>query len=569
MLGNRGGIRLRYIIIARLSDSGSGSRFRLHFFCTHMLLRRMPGSGYSSGRSPVYAQHGLVCSSQALASTTGLSILRQGGNAIDAAIATAAVQAVIEPGSTGIGGDGFALVWSAQDAKLYGLNGSGRAPAKLSADQLTTPQMPERGPLSVTVPGVVDCWWQLHQRFGQLPWAQILQPAIAYAASGFPVQPIAALAWSEAAPLLAQTPDAAACYLPAPRPGSIAKLPRLAQTLNTIAEQGRDGFYQGAVAAEIARACAQLGSPLSQEDLAAHTATWQEPLSTLYREVTLYELPPNGQGLVALQMLNFLEGEDLGRFEHNSAPYLHRLIEAKKLAYADRDAFYGDPDHEALPLARLVSKDYAHQRWRQLFNSACAMPEPAPAGPIHRGDTVYLCAVDREGNAVSLINSLFENFGSGLVAGETGVLLQNRGAMFSLEPGHPNFLVAGKRPLHTIIPAMAFRHEKPWLVFGVMGGHLQPHGQVQVLLNQLEFGMDVQQAGEAPRFFHEQGPTGSRVLLEPGISAEVAAQLADLGHPIGSRLRHFGGYQGIVIDPETGVLAGGSDPRKDGCAVGF
>ncbi|MBD2100567.1 gamma-glutamyltransferase [Leptolyngbya sp. FACHB-261] len=523
---------------------------------------------YPIGRSPVYARRGMVCSSQVLASTAGLQILWQGGNAVDAAIATAAVQTVIEPGSTGLGGDGFALVWWAKDQQLYGLNGSGRAPAGLSIDQIGADQMPERGPLSVTVPGVVDCWWQLHQRFGRLSWDQILQPAIDFAATGFPVQPIAAAAWRAEAPLLAKDPDAAACYLPAPQASEIAELPRLAQTLRVVAAQGRDGFYQGAVAAEIARACAVVGCPLNESDLAAHTSDWIEPLSTTYRDVTLYELPPNGHGLVALQMLNFLEGENLSRFEHNSADYLHRLIEAKKLAYADRDAFYGDLDFSQVPLTQLVSKAYAQERWR-LFKPERALPEPVPPGTPSRGDTVYLCAVDSEGNAVSLINSLFDDFGSGLVAGETGVVLQNRGSMFSLEPGHPNSLAPRKRPLHTIIPAMAFRDGKPWLVFGVMGGHLQPHGQVQVLLNQLEFGMDAQQAGEAPRFFHEILPGGNRVSLEPGIGATVAEQLAALGHAIGSRDRTFGGYQAIAIDSETGVLTGGSDPRKDGSAVGF
>jgi gamma-glutamyltranspeptidase/glutathione hydrolase len=538
-------------------------------------------------RPPVIVRNGLIATSQPLASAAGLRVLQDGGNAIDAAVTAAAVLAVTEPTMTGVGGDLFAIVYDAKSGKLTGLNASGRAPAKATpaafrARGLT--DIPNGGPLSVSVPGAVDGWAELLERFGTRTLARALEPAIGYARGGFAVTPVIAEQWNGAADRLAKDPAAAATFLVdgrAPRPGEIFANPRLAATLQTIAQGGRDAFYRGPLAQAIAADMAKRDAFLTAEDLAAHTSDWVDPISTSYRGHDVYELPPNTQGFAALEMLNILEAYDLAALGHNSAAYLHLLVEAKKIAYADRDAYLADPG--SVPrdlLRRLISKDYAAQRRKEINLSKAGTYAPANqvseagdrannplgSGPwtVAAGDTVYLTAADQHGNIVSLIQSLFNTFGAGIVAGDTGIALHNRGSLFSLSASHPNVIGLGKRPFHTLVPAMVLKDGRPWLSFGVMGGDHQAQGHVQVLLNLIDFRMDVQAAGDAPRFNHT-----SRLALEDGISGEVRAKLAAMGHALAEPSGTHGGYQAILIDPRTKALSGGSDRRKDGVAVGY
>jgi gamma-glutamyltranspeptidase/glutathione hydrolase len=425
---------------------------------------------------------------------------------------------------------------------------------------------------------VADGWSQLLSRHGTFPLARALAPAISYAREGFPVAEIVAAQWREVEDVLRRDPDAAATFLPggrAPRAGEIFSNPGLARTLELIAREGADAFYRGPLAATFASHLAGRGGLLEEADFAGHRADWVEPLRTPFRGVEVCELPPNTQGFVALQMLNLVEGFDLRSAGHNTADYLHLLIEAKRLAFADRDAFLADPAHVPPALLEaLISKTYAADRRREIdpHRAATAVApgirrastDAAPP-PVGRGDTVHLAAADSDGNVISLIQSLFESFGSCVVAGDTGVVFQNRGRLFSLDPAHPNCVAPGKRPLHTLIPGMALRRGRPWLSFGVMGGDMQPQGHVQVLLNLLEFGMTIQDAGDAPRFRHS--PAG--VALETNIGPEARAGLAARGHVLIDTPGVFGGFQGVLIDPESGVLAGGSDMRKDGGAVGY
>ena len=520
-------------------------------------------------RSAVLASNGMVATSQPLAAQAGLRILQQGGNAIDAAVATAAVLNVVEPMSTGIGGDMFAIVYLAKTGELAGLNGSGRSGYAASIDFFTRQGMkaiPTTGVHSVSVPGAVDGWETLLKKYGTMSLAQVLQPAIDYAAKGFPVSEIIAASWEQSVEKLKAHSDTASTYLiegRAPRVGENFAQPNLANSLRKIALGGSDAFYRGDIAREIVASLQRLGGQLTTRDFAEHHSTWVKPVSTTYRGIRLYELPPNGQGIAALEMLNILEGFDLKSLGHNSAEYLHLLVEAKKLAFADRDAYYADPDKVKVPVEKLISKEYGERQRRRIdVNKAGKSVVP---GLLEQGDTIYLTVVDKDRNCVSFINSLFHGFGSGIVAGKTGICLQNRGALFSLDPKHPNRLEPHKRPFHTIIPAMAFKNEKPWLVFGVMGGDMQPQGHVQVLINMVDFGMNVQLAGEAARFRDlEEG-----LALESEIGAEVRRKLIDKGHKIVWLVGEFGGYQAIMIDPDTGVLMGGSDPRKDGCVVGW
>lgn len=545
---------------------------------------------FPSRRSVVRAQNGMLATSQPLAASAGLRTLLNGGNAIDAAVTAAAVLNVVEPMSTGIGGDMFALVWYAREKKLYALNGSGRAPNALNIGEVrkrgTLRGMPTMGWLPVTVPGAVDGWAQLLDRFGTMKFADVLQPAIEYAENGFPVSEIIARLWAKSQPKLDMNPAAARAYLhreETPRVGEIHKQPDLAKTLRALAEGGRDVFYCGEIADKIAAHARDTGGFLTREDLANHTSTWDEPLATTYRDgasshttresgsmrddapdVTLYECPPNGQGIVALATLNLLEGFVLREMEHNSAEYLHLIIEALKLAFADAFAHVADPRVVPVPTAQMLSKEYAATR-RARIDPERAMLQPHTG--IHGSDTIYLTVVDKERNCVSFINSLYEGFGSGIVVPGTGICLQNRGANFSLDPQSPNALAPNKRPYHTIIPAMAFRNNVPWLSFGVMGGFMQPQGHVQVLLNQVDFGMDPQRALDAPRV--RVFGDGS-VALEDAFDNDTRVALTARGH----RLVHaepdeFGGGQIILLDPETGALAAGSDPRKDGAAVGY
>jgi gamma-glutamyltranspeptidase/glutathione hydrolase len=526
---------------------------------------------YPSRRSVVRALNGIVATSQPLAVHAGVRILLQGGNAIDAAIATAAALNVVEPMSTGIGGDMFALVWIAREQKLYALNGSGRAPNALTIDEArkrgALRGMPTMGWLPVTVPGAVDGWAQLLERFGRMKFADVLHPAIEYAEQGFPVSELIANAWASLQPKLDMNPSAARAYLhrdQAPRVGEIHKQPDLAKTLRALAEGGRDVFYRGEIADKIAQHASDTGGLITRADLANHTSTWDEPISTTYHDVTLYECPPNGQGIVALETLNLLENFDLRALEHNSAEYLHLLIEAMKLAFADAFAHVADPRVVPVPTAQLLDKAYAAKR-RTLIDMAHALEMP-PTG-IKGSDTVYLSVVDQERNCVSFINSLYEGFGSGIVVPGTGICLQNRGANFSLDPQSPNALAPNKRPYHTIIPAMAFKHGQPWLTYGVMGGFMQPQGHVQVLLNMYDFQMDPQRALDAPRVrvFGD-----GAVALEDAFDNDTRLALASRGHRlVESDPDEFGGGQIIALEPETGALAAGSDPRKDGCAIGY
>jgi gamma-glutamyltranspeptidase/glutathione hydrolase len=529
-----------------------------------------PAPDAKLGRSPVLATRGMVATSQPLAAVAGLRVLQEGGNAIDAAIATAAVLNVVEPMMAGIGGDLFALVYDADSQKLYGLNATGRAGALASAQKLRErglERIPYDDILSVTVPGALDGWEMLQSRFGSRPLAELLEPAIFYAESGFPVSEIIATDWELSVPKLKRHPDSTSTYLVdgrAPRHGEIFKSPDLGRTFRLIAEKGPDVFYRGELARRIVDFVQAEGGFLTYEDLANHHGDWVEPISTPYRDATVYQIPPNSQGFVALEMLNILEGFDLQKLGHNSAEYFHRMIEAKKLAFADRDRYLADPEKVLVPLEKLISKEYAAER-RRLIDSERAATEVAP-GLIDSTETVYLTVVDEKRNVVSFIYSVFDDFGSGRVVPGTGIALQNRGAGFSLESGHPNEMAPGKRALHTNMPGMVFKNGKPWISYGVMGGDMQPQGHAQVLSNIIDFGMNVQQAGEAPRFRHF---SEGAVAFESGVDIDVLQALIQKGHRPMIRMAVYGGYQAIEIDWENGVLIGGSDPRKDGCALGY
>jgi len=528
-----------------------------------------PAANQHGTRSPVLAMNGMVATSQPLASAAALRVLQDGGNAVDGAIAAAAVLNVVEPQSTGIGGDMFALVYMQQDRKPVALNGGGWSGSKASEDFFPSRNLesiPMTGMHSVSVPGAVAGWFKLHQKYGKLPMSRILSPAIEYAEKGFPVSDIISGQWHGAEEKLRSTPDAARALLidgRAPRHGEIFKMPDLARSLKMLAEQGRDAFYKGEIGKKIVAFSEKNDGMFTLGDFAEFDAQWVEPVFTKYRDYDVYELGPQTQGITALEMLNILEGYDLKSLVHNSPEYLHLMIEAKKLAFADRDAYIADPDKAGVRVLDLISKEYAAER-RKLIDPNHAMASPKPGLP-ENGDTVYLTVVDKDRNAVSFINSLFESFGSGLVAGDTGIVLQNRGSLFRLEPRHPNVIAPRKRPFHTLIPGMVLKDGKPFFSFGVMGGDNQPQGHVQVLANLIDFGMDVQQAGESPRFRH----SGTEVLLESAFDANVRASLSKKGHNVVGAHDAWGGYQGILIDPRNGVLIGGSDPRKDGLAMGW
>ena len=529
-----------------------------------------PAKDTRLGRSPVLARNGMIATSQPLASAAGLRVLMDGGNAVDAAITAAAVLNVVEPMMCGIGGDLFALYWEAETGTLHGLNATGRAGSRADAARLRSEgmtRMPGNGPLAVTVPGALDGWEELVIRFGSRPLGELLQPAIRHAEEGFPVSEVISVQWKSAEARLARHPATAAAYLVegkrAPEHGEVFRSPDLARTFRKIAGQGTQVFYRGEIAEAIHGFLEAEGGLVTREDLAAHDSSWVEPISTTYRGVEIFQIPPNSQGFAALEMLNILEGyDDLPALGHNSAAYLHRLIEAKKLAFADRDAYLGDPEHMRVPVETLISKRYAATRRAAIAPNRAAR-EVAP-GMTDDGDTIYLTVVDEQRNAISLIYSLFGSFGSGLVVPGTGIALQNRGTGFSLEEGHPNELAPGKRALHTNMPGMAFRDGRPWVSYGVMGGDMQPQGHTQVLLNLVDFGMSVQKAGEMPRFRH--GAYG--VGIESGVDPDALAALHRMGHTLMTRFGAYGGYQAIMIDWENGVLLGGSDPRKDGAAMG-
>jgi gamma-glutamyltranspeptidase / glutathione hydrolase len=517
----------------------------------------------------------MVASSQPLASVAGLEVLKRGGNAVDAAIAMAAVLNVTEPMMTGIGGDMFALVYWSKTKELKGLNASGRAPRALSLEHFgkkNIRQMPQFGMESITVPGAFDGWVALNEKYGTMKLADLLAPAIGYAENGFPVMEKTAEDWEAEVGKLNRNYSAASNYLVngrAPRAGEIFRQPNLARTFRTLASGGRDAFYKGEIAQAIVDYCRKYGGFITLEDLAATKHDWVDPISTNYRGYDVYEIPPNGQGITALIALNILEGFDLKKLSTQPQRYYHTLIEATKLAFADRNRYIADPSFAKVPVSQLLSKEYAARR-RALIDPNKALDSPPP-GDVNVGtDTTYLTVVDKDGNAVSFINSLFDAFGSGIVAGDTGIVLQNRGSSFSLNPDHPNRLEPGKRPFHTIIPAIVLKDEELFMSFGVMGGAIQPQGHVQVLVNLIDRGMNLQQAIDAPRY---RFMAGKGVLLEDELGATLIQRLLSLGHvrakPPGVLRSSMGGGQAIMIDPVSKTLMGASDPRKDGMALGY
>jgi len=521
-----------------------------------------------SGRSTVYAPNDAVATSQPLATTTALEILAAGGNAIDAAVAAAAVLNVTEPHMTGMGGDMFAILWDASSGRLVGLDASGKSGSNINVDALLAeeePSVPGSGPRSVTVPGALSGWSALIQEYGTMTLADILAPAIRIANTGFPVTPIIAQDWAGTVNGLRRDTGAAATFLvdgEAPKAGDWFQNPDLAQTFQRVADGGPQVFYGGDLGREIVDGLARLGGYLTLEDLRSHEARWVEPLSIEYKGYQLWELPPAGQGIAALQMLKMLEGYDFSVMEHNSAEYLHTLIEAKKLAHADLDRYIADPDHMDVQPEALLDATYLTGR-AALIDPVRAADRPDPGHLVTDSETIYLTVADRHGNMISFINSIYGYFGSRVVVPGTGLVLQNRGAGFTLEEGHPNQIAPNKRPLHTIIPAFVTKDREPWLSYGVMGGSMQPQGHVQVLLNMVEFGMDPQEAIDAARFRHF---SGTRVAIE-NLDPEVGSALEALGH----QLRDpqgiaFGGGQAILRLVRGWAAA--SDPRKDGMAAG-
>ena len=529
----------------------------------------------TQGRAMVISRRGVVSAENPLAAQAGASVLAHGGNAVDAAIATNAVMGVVEPMMNGIGGDLFAIVYDAKSGKLYGLNASGWAPAGLSIEFLKSKdiaKMPQEGIQSVTVPGAVDGWSNLLARFGTKKFSEVLAPAIYYAREGFPVPEWDAAYWADAVDILRQDRNAAATYLPdgrSPRVGEIFRNPDLAHSLESLASGGRDAYYKGAIAKTILALSAKLGGTMTLEDLADYSSEWVEPISTTYHGWTVYEIPPNGQGIAALEMLNIMESFSLAHFGHNSTDALHAMIEAKKLAYADMYRYVADPKFSQVPIQRMLSKEYAAQR-AKLVDMAKANCDVLPGKPdlSTSGDTTYLTVTDSDGNMVSLIQSNYAEFGSGLVADGTGFALQNRGGLFSLDPNSPNQLAGHKRPLHTIIPGFMTNGQER-IAFGIMGGFNQAQAHAQFVSNVVDFGMNIQEALEAARF-RKLTFAGCDVDLEDRIPLAVRDGLTQRGHQIklhGAYSAIVGGGQAVQRDISTGVNYGASDPRKDGEAI--
>lgn len=535
-------------------------------------------------RSVVISQHGMVATSHPLAAQVGLDVLKAGGNAADAAIAVNAMLGVVEPMSCGIGGDMFAIYWDAKKRTLSGLNASGRSPYALTREvfaERKLQQIPEVGPLSWSVPGCVSGWEALHGRFGSQPLAELLRQPIATAEAGFPVTQVIAGYWKGAEGPLAQWPDSRRTYLVdgkrAPREGEVFRLPELARTYRAIAAQGAAAFYEGEIAQKIVAFSEANGGYLSLKDFRDHRADWVEPVSTDYRGYRVWELPPNGQGIAALQILNVLQRFDIRSMGPGSADYLHLFTEAKKLAFADRARFYADPEFHALPVSGLISPEYAARQAARIDLAKAATDVPAGDPRLSHGDTVYLTVVDQDRNCCSFIQSVYYGFGSKVVPGDVGFVMQNRGALFALDEGHLNALEPHKRPFHTIIPAMVTKDDRPWFCFGVMGGDMQPQGHAQVLVNMIDFGMNPQAAGDAARVRHlgSATPTGQKaqgggtLVVESGVSDEVIKALRSRGHEVRRGKGGFGGYQGILIDWQNKTLQGASESRKDGAAVGY
>jgi gamma-glutamyltranspeptidase/glutathione hydrolase len=547
---------------------------------------------------PAVAKHGMVATTHPLAAEIGVEVLKSGGNAMDAAIAANAAMGLMEPMSCGVGGDLFAIVYWQKGAvrgggglegrpigagRMYGLNASGRSPLKLSLETFRAKgitEIPMTGPLSWSVPGCVDGWRVLLDAFGTRGLGDLLQPAIHYASAGFPVPRTIAGLWKNNVDFLQPSPDAVATYLPDGKPpleGETFRNPRLGETYRLLAEQGPDAFYKGTIAKQIVEFSAANGGYFSLEDFARHTSTWVEPVSSNYRGYDVFEIPPPGQGISVLQILNILEGFDLGQMGRDSADWWHLFAEAKKLAYADRGQFYADPEFVTVPTQELISKKYAAKRRERIDMRRAAAEVPFGNPEWGKSDTIYMTVVDKDRNCVSLIQSVYRSFGSGLVPGKLGFALQNRGTLFALDEKHPNCFAPGKRPFHTIIPSFVMKNDKPHFCFGVMGGDMQPQGQVQVLVNMIDFGMNIHDAGAAPRMMHEgsQTPTGKpangvgSMWAEKEISQATLDDLKSRGHQIAYGPINNGGYQGILLDETSGVLQGASETRRDGRAVGY
>lgn len=545
-----------------------------------MAQDRITGRDFAS-RSEVIAEHGMAATSQPLATQVALDILKKGGNAIDAAIAANAVLGLVEPTGSGVGGDLFAIIWSAEKEQLYGLNASGRSPKSLKLEYFTEngfEKIPAYGPLPVSVPGCVDGWFEMHGMFGSLPMEEILSPAINYARNGFPVTELIAYYMKAGTANLKKFPNIEDVYMPggkAPQKGDIFKNPALANTLDKIAKGGRDEFYKGSIAKTIDKFMKEQGGFLTYDDMARHHSEWVDPISTNYRGYDVWELPPNGQGTAALQILNILEGFDIRNMGFGSAEYIHLFIEAKKLAFEDRAKFYADPAFYDVPIEQLISKEYALER-RKLINPDRAA-RSYKAGKIEQGNTIYMTVADKDGNMVSLIQSNYRGLGSGMCPQGLGFIFQDRGELFTLEEGHANVYAPGKRPFHTIIPAFITKDGKPLISFGVMGGAMQPQGHAQIVINLIDFDMNLQEAGDAPRMRHvgSSQPTGEvmtdggTVNLESGIRWEEIQKLLRMGHKIQWDLGGYGGYQAIMRDHQRGVYFGASESRKDGQAAGF
>jgi gamma-glutamyltranspeptidase/glutathione hydrolase len=538
-----------------------------------------------ASRSVVWAPHGMVCAAQPLAVQAGVDILKQGGSAADAAIAVNACLGLMEPTANGLGGDLFALVWDPKTRRLHGLNASGRAPLALNIDKVPPEPdgtIPVYSPYAWTVPGACDGWFELHRRFGRLPMAKVLAPAIRYAEEGFPLSPVIAGDWERGLPRFQDKPGFREVFMPdgrAPREGETFRNPALAKTLRLLAAKGRDAYYKGPIAEAIVAFSGRNGGFFAKEDFARHHSTWDEPISTDYRGWRVWEMPPNGQGLAALQMLNLLENFDLAGMTRESPDFWHVMVEAKKLAFADRARYYADPAFSKVPVEALLSKEYAKRRAALIdLARAATTDEPGVLPPLDRRETTFLCAADADGMMISLIQSNYTGFGSGYVVPEVGFGLQDRGAQFSLDPRHPNALAPGKRPFHTIIPAFVTKDGEPLMAFGLMGGDMQPQGHAQMIVNLRDLGMNLQESGDAPRFYHtgSSDPDGSvmkdggTLNLEDGLPQAVLDELERRGHRLGKTVvAAYGGYQAIWRDPATGHYAGATEPRKDGCAMGY
>ena len=532
-------------------------------------------------RSEVIAQNGMVATSHPLASQIGIDILKEGGNAIDAAIAANAALGLMEPTGNGIGGDLFAIIWIEKEKKLYGLNASGRSPENLTLEYFKEnnfKSIPAYGPLPVSVPGCVDGWFELHNKFGKIKMRDILNPTIKYAEDGFPVTELVSYYMDVASDNFKNYPNFKETFFiddSTPLKGQVFKNSDLANTLRTIVKSGKKGFYEGEIAHRIANFVQDQGGFLSYDDLKNHKSEWIEPVSTNYRGFDVWELPPNGQGIAALQILNLLEGYDIRSMGFGSADYIHHFVEAKKIAFADRAKYYADMDFNEIPVEYLISKEYADIR-RKDINSENSASTVSP-GNIENGDTIYLTTADSEGNMVSLIQSNYRGMGSGMVPEGLGFMLQDRGELFSLDENHFNVYAPKKRPFHTIIPAFITKDGNPFISFGLMGGAMQPQGHAQIVINIIDFDMNLQEAGDAPRIRHQsnQQPTGGEMTdggelaLEKGFDYKQIRELMKKGHSVIYDLGSFGGYQAIMIDYINKVYFGASESRKDGSAIGY